>query len=316
MNAIDRRRIVASLLGAAALYALAGCSSDSSGSGQTGSGSSGASASGSGSGTGGAATGSGGATTGSGGSGEGSGGATTGSGGSGEGSGGSSAGTDGGTGGSGVTIDGGGSGGAPATVGPTSKGYTCTLVMGVSVTHDWFTGGFEMGAGIDNARWEALASAQGEVSFIQMWADPNAALWKMEKLSPCAMNADSPDRVIFVGLNWNYKTVAEWLTQYDAVIKTIQAKFTSVKTIYLDTLIRGPGNHNCGGSDATSHVVVWPFIDDAIQMEVAKNPTLLKAAPKLYVPDCTVFIGAGPHYTAAGVKVVAKVYSDYYVNDQ
>ena len=298
MNAIDRRRIVASLLGAAALYALAGCSSDSSGSGQTGSGGSGAPASGSGGGTGGAATGSGGATTGSGGSG------------------GSSAGTGGDTGGSVVTTDGGGSGGAPATDGPTSKGYTCTVVMGVSVTHDWFVGGFEMGTGIDNARWEGLASPQGEISFIQEWADPNSALWKMDKLSPCAMNADNPDRVIFVGLNWNYKTVAEWLTQYDAVVKTIQAKFTNVKTIYLDTLIRGPGNHNCGGADATSHVVVWPFIDDALQMEVAKNPTLLKAAPKLYVPDCNVFMGAGPHYTAAGVKVVAKVYSDYYANDQ
>jgi len=298
MNGIDRGRIVASLLGAAALYALAGCSSDPSGSSQTGSGGAGAPASGSGGGAGGAATGSGGAVTGSGGSGEGS------------------AGTGGGVGGNVVTSDGGGSGGAPATDGPAGKGYTCTLVMGVSVTHDWFLAGFEDGAGIDNGRWEALASAQGEISFIQMWADPNSGLWKMAKLSPCAMNADSPDRVIFVGLNWNYTTEAEWLTQYDAVLKTIQAKFPSVKTIYLDTLIRGPGNHNCGGMDATSHVVVWPFIDAAIQTEVAKNPILLKAAPKLYAPDCSVFVGAGPHYTAAGVKIVAKVYSDYYANDQ
>jgi len=305
MNAIQCRQIslVASLLGAMALQALAGCSSDSSGSGQTGSGGSMVGSGGSGHGTGGAATGSGGASNGSGGSGEGSGGSSPGTGGS-------------GTGGGVVSSDGGGAGGAASTDGPAAKGYTCTLVVGVSVTHDWFTGGFELAAGIDNARWEGLAPAQADVSFIQIWADPNAALWKMAKLSPCAMNAENPDRVIFVGVNWQYTTAAEWLTQYDAVVKTVQGKFPGVKTIYLDTLIRGPGNHNCGGNDATSEVVVRPFIDDAIQTEVAKSPGLLKAAPKLFVPDCNVFMGAGPHFTAAGVKTVAKVYSDYYVNDQ
>ena len=297
----NRIGMIASLIGAAALQSASGCSSDSSGGSQTGSG--GSTSGSGGSGTGGAVNGSGGAASGSGGSGIG---------GSGEGTGGSGA----GTGGSVITTDGGGSGGAAPADGPTSKGYTCTLVIGVSVTHDWFTGGFEMGAGIDNTRWEGLAPVQADVSFIQIWADPNAALWKMAKLSPCAMNPDNPDRVIFVGVNWTYTTAAEWLTQYDAVVKTIQGKFSNVKTIYIDTLIRGPNNHNCGGNDATSEVVVRPFIDDAIQTEVAKTPGLLKAAPKLYVPDCNVFMGAGPHFTAAGVKAVAKVYSDYYVNDQ
>jgi hypothetical protein len=222
----------------------------------------------------------------------------------------------GGTDGSVVTPDAGGTDGAPAADGSMSNRHTCTLVIGVSVTYDWFTGGFLMGAGIDDGRWEGLAPSMPAVSFIEDWANPNSPLWAMNKLSPCTTNADNPDRVIFVGVNWNYSTAAEWVTQYDAVIKTIQGKFPSVKTIYLDTLIRGPGNHNCGGSDATSEVVVQPYIDDAIQMEIAKNPGFIEAAPKLYVPNCNVFTGQGPHYTAAGVKVVAKVYSDYYVNDQ
>jgi hypothetical protein len=194
---------------------------------------------------------------------------------------------------------------------------TCTLVIGVSVTYDWFTGGFEaQGSGIDNARWEGLAPSVARMSFIQNWADPNSDLWSMAKLSPCTTNANNPDRVIFVGVNWDYNTPAQWMTQYDAVIATLKAKFSNLKTIYLDTLIRGPMNKNCGGNDATSEVVVRPYIDTAIQMAVAKYPGLVKAATKLYVPNCQVFTGAGPHFTAAGTRTVAKVYSDLYATDQ
>jgi hypothetical protein len=196
------------------------------------------------------------------------------------------------------------------------KGFVCTLVIGVSVTYDWFTGGFETGAGIDNTRWEAMAPSQPGPSFIADWADPNAPLWTMAKISPCTLRPTTPDRVIFVGVNWTYTTDAEWLTQYEAVLKTIQVKFPGVKEIDLDTLIRGPDNKNCGGPDATSEVVVQPFVDSAIDMAVAAHPGLVKAATKLYVPSCDVFSGPGPHFTAAGIKVVAKVYSDHYVNSQ
>ncbi|HXI60369.1 MAG TPA: hypothetical protein VNO55_30110, partial [Polyangia bacterium] len=182
--------------------------------------------------------------------------------------------------------------------------------------YDWFTGGFEMGAGIDGAHWQGLAPSTPLMSFIQDWANPSSPLYNMAKLSPCTSGSTNPDRVILVGVNFSLKSAAEWLAQYDAAVKTIQAKYPGVKEIDLDTLIRGPGNKNCGGADATSEVVVQPFVDDAIAMAVAKYPNLVKAAPKLYVPSCSVFTGAGPHFTAAGVKVVAKVYSDYYVNHQ
>ncbi|HEX3696558.1 MAG TPA: hypothetical protein VH374_14340 [Polyangia bacterium] len=206
--------------------------------------------------------------------------------------------------------------GATAGDGAAAKGFVCTLVIGVSETYDWFTGGFETGAGIDNARWEALAPSQPGPSFIADWAEPSAPLWSMAKISPCTLRPTTPDRVIFVGVNWTYSTAAEWLTEYEAVLKTIQGKFPGVKEIVLDTLIRGPDNKSCGGPDATSEVVVQAFVDSAIEMAVAAHPGLVGAAPKLYVPSCDVFSGPGPHFTAAGIKVVAKVYSDHYVNSQ
>ena len=76
------------------------------------------------------------------------------------------------------------------------------------------------------------------------------------KISPCAKNANSPDRIVFVGVNWDYTTAAQWLTAYDAVIKTLQAKFPAVTEIDIDTLIRGPNNMDCGAPTNGLHEVV------------------------------------------------------------
>ena len=179
-------------------------------------------------------------------------------------------------------------------------------MTGDSVTHDWFSNGF--GAGLDKSRWEALAPTQAGMAFIQFWADPNSTLWSMTKLTPCNQGAGKPDRIIFKGVNWQYTTAAEWVTQFEAVLHVIQAKFPGVKEIDLATMLRGPGNMSCGSTET----VVQPFIDDAIQTIVGRYPKLVRAAPKVYAPSCNVFSGGGPHFTAAGVQVVAKLYSDVF----
>jgi hypothetical protein len=38
----------------------------------------------------------------------------------------------------------------------------------------------------------------------------------------------------------------------------------------------------------------------------------VRAAPKVFAPDCTVFASGGPHLTTAGKPVIAKVYGDVY----
>lgn len=278
------------------VFLALGCSSDGSSNGRSGGAAGHASTTGGGGAAGGGATGIAG-TSGSGGNG---GGGTSGEAGSAGGSGGrSGALTDAGSGGA-QPDAGGGDGGLSA------KSFVCNVVLGVSVTHDWFTAGFE--DGVDNARWEAVAPTTPEVAFIQFWGDPNNMLWTLSKTSPCAQRAENPDRVIFTGVNWQYTTAAEWVTAYEDAIATIQTKYPGVKQIDLMTMLRAPNNVSCGSSET----LVQPFIDGAIQTVVGRHPGLVRAAPKFFAPSCSVFTGGGPHYTADGAKAVAKVYSHYY----
>lgn len=189
---------------------------------------------------------------------------------------------------------------------PPAKSFLCNLLIGTSVQHDWFGSGFE--AGVDDSRWEALAPAQARISFIQTWADPNSSLWTMAKMSPCQANAENPDRVIFVGVNWEYTTAAQWVTQLEAVVGVLEAKFTNLREIDLMTMLRAPGNVSCGSVET----VVQPFVDEAIQTVATNHPALIRISPKTYAPSCDVFTGGGPHFTADGMKTVAKLYSDYY----
>ncbi|HEY2903611.1 MAG TPA: hypothetical protein VGL59_23710 [Polyangia bacterium] len=298
-----------SLVGAAAMQSLAGCSSSNPGSGNDASGSGSGGSSATGGSSGGGSGGSGGA--GSGGSSAGTGGSAAGSG-----SGGAQMGSGGATGTGGAVTADGGSGGAVGTDAGGKK-YTCTLVFGVSITYDWFTNGFEMGAGIDNSRWELLGTDTPLMSFIQNWGDPAAPLWTMAKVSPCAMNAANPDRVVAVGFDSPKLTsAAAWLAAYDKLVATIKGKFSNIKTIVLDTMVRAPGDKACGTDASAAEAVVPAYVDSAVDMAVAKYPGLVQAGPKVAVPNCATFTGTGPHFTDAGKKVVAKEYSDYWANDQ
>jgi len=189
---------------------------------------------------------------------------------------------------------------------PSAKNFLCNLMIGTSVQHDWFISGFE--TYVDGSRWEALAPSQAGISFIQMWADSNSTLWSMPEITPCAQRADNPDRVIFTGVNWDYTTAAQWTTEYEAIITVLQSKFPLLKEIDFMTELRAPGNVSCGSIET----VVQPFIDEAIQTVVGRHPSLVHAAPKAFAPTCNVFTGGGPHFTADGMKVVAKVYGDLY----
>ena len=130
---------------------------------------------------------------------------------------------------------------APATTTPSPDAFVCTQVMGVSVTGDWFGAGFE--DGIDGGRWQALWRSH---AFVDLWADPASDLWAMKPQSPCAQRSDNPDRVIFTGVNWEYKTREAWQEKLAAVVETIRTKYPGVRRIDLLTMLRGPDNRTCG----------------------------------------------------------------------
>ena len=183
--------------------------------------------------------------------------------------------------------------------------YVCTQVMGVSVTGDWFSSGFE--SGNDDARWQAITRHHG---FVHFWADPKDPIWNEPIVSPCAKNSDKPDRIILTTVNWEYKTTDEWVATITKAVKTLKDKYPSVKRIELLTILRGPGNKSCGNDQMT---VVQPILDEA-QTKVQKAfPKLVTIGPKFEAPSCDVFTKGGPHFTADGMARVANVYASHYL---
>jgi hypothetical protein len=196
-----------------------------------------------------------------------------------------------------------------------AQDFVCNQVMGVSVTGDWFTAGFE--SALDDGRWQVVSQSH---AYIDLWADPANAVWSIAPVSACALNADNPDRVLFTGCNWTYTTVGEWTTAFTAVVEDLKAKYPGLKRIDLMTMLRGPGNKVCDfvlGEGAepipgSTEVVVEPWIDEAIANVVAAYPGFVTAAPAFYAPTCDVFSFGGPHFSEGGDALVAKVFSDYY----
>ncbi len=179
-----------------------------------------------------------------------------------------------------------------------SGSFACTQVMGVSVTGDWFGAGFENGI---DARWQALWRKH---AFINEWADPASELWSLPLTSPCTEKAQDPDRVIFTGVNWEYKTRAEWEKSFDAVVANLRARYPGVKRIELLTMLRAPKNQSCG----SFMTVVEPYVDEAVEAVAARSPGLVFVAPKVEAQSCAVFTKGGPHYTPEGMAEVARLY--------
>jgi hypothetical protein len=183
----------------------------------------------------------------------------------------------------------------------TSKDYTCTEVLGVSVTGDWFGAGFENG--IDGDRWQVRWRRQ---AFLQLWADPASDLWALPAQSACAKRSEDPDRVIFTAVNWTYTTGAEWQAKLEDLVTTLRAKRPGARRIELMTMLRAPGNETCG----SVMTVVPPYVDEAIAAVASRHPGLVFPAPKVELATCEPFTKGGPHYTDAGMSVVAAAYRE------
>jgi hypothetical protein len=181
--------------------------------------------------------------------------------------------------------------------------FSCTQVMGVSVTGDWFGAGFEQG--VDGDRWQAMTRTH---AFVDLWANPKDEIWSVPVASPCAKDAGSPDRVLFMAVNWEYKTAAEWTGALTRVVQGLRARYPRLRRIELLTMLRAPGNRSCGNTMS----VVAPFVDEAVARVAAANPALVRVGPRLEAPSCAVFVKGGPHFSDAGMKDVARVYAAAY----
>jgi hypothetical protein len=202
---------------------------------------------------------------------------------------GSSGGASGGaTGGGGAGGASGGTGGTPTI--PTD--FTCSQVIGLMITGEWYNEGFEEG-GVDPDKWQLKNQ---HYAYVQEWIDPNGEFWNAPVSSNCATGSDAPDRVIFVSASWEYTTQQEWETSLEAVVATIQVKYPGVRLIELMTMVRCPDNQQCNPnasiepganfSAAIQDCQVTPYHDAAIAAVAAAHPGFVIAAPKFESPEC------------------------------
>jgi hypothetical protein len=189
---------------------------------------------------------------------------------------------------------------------PPTSAFTCTLLIGIQATEEWYTAGFE--TMVDNSRWELIWVHSG---FVELWANANDPVWSTAITSPCAQNPDKPDRVIFVALNFLMDTSTFWTPTVASAVANIEAKYPSAKRIELMSFIRAPGDVACPQAPAPRSTIT-PAQDAAMAMAAAANPALVFVAPKFEAATCSQFSSNPPHPTPAGATAWATMMADYY----
>jgi hypothetical protein len=195
----------------------------------------------------------------------------------------------------------------PATGGPKGP-FTCTLVIGIQATGDWFNRGFE--TIVDGSKWEMMAVHSG---FINYWADANNGVWGSKPSSACTMNAGNPDRIVLVGLylHWMDATVDEWVTQINGAVKNFKAKYSNLRNVELSTFVRSPGGKPCPGSMPFKSYI-RPEQDMAYAKAAAAMPDFITVAPIVEVNSCADFGGNPPHMPSSGGTAAAKKMGEIY----
>jgi hypothetical protein len=230
---------------------------------------------------------------------------------------------DGGMGGAGIDAAADATAGAPAIDAAGVAGdFKCSELVGLGSTREWYQAGFEQA--VVNARWQIRWHHRG---YVEDWADVKNPYWGTycdgegcSRVSACAEGADSPDRVVFVALNWIYTTELQWETDLRKDVTAIAAKYPGVRNIEIISSSRCPDR--CTNIDppgtmdeltAVQTCRTPAVLDEAIAAVVASNPALLTAGPKFFTNDCGAFVTLhGPHLTTAGQKeIAAKVGAHY-----
>jgi hypothetical protein len=185
----------------------------------------------------------------------------------------------------------------PAAATSTSP-FSCTEVIGLTITAEWYSAGFELL--VPDAQFQARTRPH---TFVDQWADPAHAAWSEPVTSPCSEHSQAPERLALFAANWKLTTRDEWTKVLEAFVATAQQRYPGLRELDLFTVLRGPNNETCGDPKS----VVDPMIDDAIASIAAAHPGLVHAAPKLEAPDCSVFEKGGPHFTEEGRRTIAQL---------
>jgi hypothetical protein len=161
--------------------------------------------------------------------------------------------------------------------------------------------------GVDGSKWEFMFQHHG---YLEMFADPASPYWGNAVSSKCAMDAATPDRVVFLPFSLSLNTMDEWVTNLNMVVETMKGKFPGVKRIELMTTLRSPGNMPCA-NDMDPNTVVPAYVDDAIQQVADASGGLVTVGPKIELTTCAWWAG-GTDLTGAGNTGAGQLLATYY----
>jgi hypothetical protein len=212
-----------------------------------------------------------------------------------------------GTSGAGGALGMAGGGGATAGAGgggATKTDFVCSELIGLWVASQWWST-FEKG--VDGTKWEFMFQHHG---YLEMFADPASPYWNNAVSSQCAMNAKTPDRIVFLPFSLSLNTMDEWVTNLTKVVETMKGKFPGVQRIELMTTLRSPGNMPCA-NDNDPNTVVPAYVDAAIQQVADASGGLVTVGPKIELGSCSWWAG-GTDLTGAGNTGAGQLLAAYY----
>ena len=196
---------------------------------------------------------------------------------------------------------------APSRAVAPSGPFSCTELIGLLSTGEWWDGGFSSALGDLKTNWQGRFSHYG---YTYEYAKPDSYAWSPTNVggvnsvrlsAPCAQNADAPDRVVYQAWSWELTSEKAWIDSLEAAVKTIRAKRPSARRIDIMTIVRCPANGWCHpdrpplGPD-TDHDAkkqdchVPEYVDAALARVAANHPGLVSVTPKFEAASCPVKI--------------------------
>lgn len=126
---------------------------------------------------------------------------------------------------------------------------TCTMVIGFSQTADWYLApagrnGY-IGKGeifesiVDDASWQ-LKWTNG--AGVNVYANPDAQAWNSPVISPCSVNTDAPDRIVYMISGPHGEDIAAWSADIEVALGNIRQKIPSAQLIALQPVVGAPAN--------------------------------------------------------------------------
>jgi hypothetical protein len=207
--------------------------------------------------------------------------------------------------------------------------FTCTELIGMYTSGEWYDAGFEEALGKELAdRWQGRFSHYG---YMMEYAKPNSYSWSPVTVggvdssrltAPCEQSGNAPDRIVYQAWSWDLTTEEAWITSLEAALTMIRTKRPSAKRIDIMTIVRCPSNGFCHADkpphgpgadrDASRQDCHVPeYVDSALLKVAANHPELVSIAPKFEAHTCNPDEIDGIHLGVANAPV-AKDIAEYY----